>query len=258
MYIEKYTKFKDNRYKIKFVDGTIITLYDDVIVKYNLLLKKELSNEEFNEIITYNDNLEAYYKSIKYITTKMRTKKEIEKYLSSLDYSSKIIDETIVRIEKECYLNNDTYVKAYINDQLNLTKNGPYKISKSLSELGIEDSIIHGHLNEINSAIWSERLKKYADKKISVKTNRSVKSKKENTINYLVDLGYEKKDVIDYLSEIKIENESTLIEKEGNKILMKLKRKYSGYELRRHAVLKMVQRGFEYEEINDFLEIHLK
>ena len=78
MKIGKYTKLKDNRYSVK-IDDITVKLYDDVIVKYELLRTKDIDEKLFKEITEYNDKLEAYYKSLKYITRKLRTEKEIYK-----------------------------------------------------------------------------------------------------------------------------------------------------------------------------------
>ena len=45
MIIKKYTKMKSNKYKV-LIDDIEVKLYDDVIIKYQLLRKKELSEEE--------------------------------------------------------------------------------------------------------------------------------------------------------------------------------------------------------------------
>ena len=66
MKIIKYKKLKDNRYSISFDDGSIIKIYDDLIVKYNLLCKKNVSLEEVEELVNENDKLDSYYKAIKY------------------------------------------------------------------------------------------------------------------------------------------------------------------------------------------------
>ncbi len=107
MEIIKFKKDKGNTYKIYFNDGNIISLYDDVIVKYNLLVNKSMDNRLFNEITKYNDFLNGYYKSIKYINKKMRSELEIEKYLIKLDIKKKEIDEIIKLLYKDGYLNRD-------------------------------------------------------------------------------------------------------------------------------------------------------
>ncbi len=51
MKIQKYIKDRQNKYKVVIDDEEYI-LYDDVIVKYNLLLKSEIDNSSFEEIKT--------------------------------------------------------------------------------------------------------------------------------------------------------------------------------------------------------------
>ena len=80
MKIQKYIKDRQNKYKVVIDDEEYI-LYDDVIVKYNLLLKSEIDNSSFEEIKTYNDELKSYYDSIKYISRRLRSEKEIYEYL---------------------------------------------------------------------------------------------------------------------------------------------------------------------------------
>ncbi len=49
MKILKYKKIRNNEYKIITDEGEY-SLYDDVIVKYELLLKKEISKVDFKKI----------------------------------------------------------------------------------------------------------------------------------------------------------------------------------------------------------------
>ena len=44
MHINKFKKVGKNKYKI-FLDTTEVTLYEDIILKYDLLLKKDISLE---------------------------------------------------------------------------------------------------------------------------------------------------------------------------------------------------------------------
>ena len=62
MKIGKYTKLKDNRYSIK-IDDLTIKLYDDVIVKFELLRLKEIDESLFKEITEYNDKFSSYFSS---------------------------------------------------------------------------------------------------------------------------------------------------------------------------------------------------
>ena len=114
MQIIKFQKLNNNKYKIIFKDYSEITLYDDVILKFNLLNHKSLTENEFIKIKNFNNELESYYKSLKYLTFKMRTKKEIITYLKKDNYSENIINKTINRLEKEGYIDEKKYIEYYI------------------------------------------------------------------------------------------------------------------------------------------------
>ena len=73
MKIIKFKLKKNNIYEIIFDNKLKFDLYDDIIIKYNLLTKKEIDNNEFDNIVKDNFELSAYYKSLKYINIKMRT-----------------------------------------------------------------------------------------------------------------------------------------------------------------------------------------
>lgn len=174
MEIIKFTKLKDNTYSVSFDDGRAIKLYDDVIVHFNLLVNKKLNIEKLEKIIKYNAELESYYKAIKYINRKLRSKLEIRKYLEK-DYDEKTINKTIERLEKDGYLNDLLFTSAYVNSELNLTLNGPYKIEKELNKLGINDKYIKDELEKIEESIWQERIDKIINKKIKANHNNSLK-----------------------------------------------------------------------------------
>ena len=59
----------------------------NINVKRNKLINKITSqiDEPINDLVLYNDELLSYYESIKYITRKLRSEKEIREYLKKKD-----------------------------------------------------------------------------------------------------------------------------------------------------------------------------
>lgn len=253
MKIEKFIKDKSNKYKIVMDNDLQIYLYDDVIVKYNLLVNKEMNENKFKEITKYNDELDSYYKAIKYINRKMRSKKEIFKYLEK-DFDLGIIKKTVNKLEKEGYLNEDIYIKAYINDQVNLTLNGPYKIKKDLLRLDLSEDKIDKEINSITKDIWVNKINKIISKKIKSNHNYPEKKLKEK-LNYdLCNLGYSKDIITDLLEKTEILPNQDLVFKEGRKIYQKLSLKYQEEKLKYYFQSKMYAKGFSKEEIDNCLE----
>lgn len=252
MKIQKYTKLLDNYYNVK-IDDIDVKLYDDVIVKFELLRIKEIDEKLYTDILKYNNELDAYYKSLKYITKKMRNKKEIIKYLEK-EYSSEIIDKTIQKLYQDGYLNDLLYIECFINDQVNFSNNGPLKILNLLKDLGFEREDILNKLNEIDKEIFLNKIKKIIEKKIKLNHKYSENKLKEKLLIDLSNLGYERTQVLEVLDNIQILTPDNLLEKEYKKNYDKLAKKYSGDELKYRLKNKLLTKGFSYEEIQDILE----
>ena len=253
MKIEKFSKGKGNTYKVTFNEDLVITLYDDVIIKYNLLVNKQMDEKKFKEITSYNDELEAYYKSIKYINRKLRSKKEMKTYLEK-EYSSSIVKKTIEKLEKDGYLNENIFITAYVNDQINLTLNGPHKIEKDLLKLGLEEDAIQKELRKVENGQWSDRIEKLIRKRLKSNHNHSASKLKEKIYYDLGNLGYRKEKITQVLETIPIETHESVILKEGNKIYQKLEKKYQEEQLLYYFRNKMFQKGFSFSEIELYLQ----
>jgi len=245
MEIKKYKKDKNNTYKV-YIDDEVITLYDDVIIKYNLLINKVLDKNKFNEITEYNDFLDGYYKSIKYINKKLRTELEIRKYLCKLEIKTKEIDEIIKLLYKDGYLNKELYLKAYINDGYNLTNNGPEKIKKDLINLGYSNEEIVDYLYNLD---WDVRIEKILNKKIKQNHRLSNNCLKTKLLNDIIKLGYEKESILYYLERQDFDSDENILLHEYNKIKNKYIKKYEGIELEYKIINYLYKKGFNLEDI---------
>ncbi|MCX4364328.1 MAG: RecX family transcriptional regulator [Bacilli bacterium] len=251
MKIKKYSKGKSNQYKVT-IDDVDYTIYDDVIIKFGLLLKKDISASVLKDILKYNDELDSYYLSIKYITKKLRSEKEIYEYLKKKDISENVINDTIARLKENKFLDDELYLKAYINDQINLSNNGPRKIAKNLLTLGLDETYINNALSNIDASIWEEKIDKYVSKKVNTNHNSSVKMLKMKIINDLVNLGYDKEIIMPIINNYEIDDHE-VYKHEYEKAKRQLEKKYEGYELERKIREKLYRKGFFYNK-EDFYE----
>lgn len=243
MRIEKFIKDKSNKYKV-IIDGDSCILYDDVIIKYDLISKKEIDESLYKELISYNDELSSYYDSIKYITRKLRSEKEIVEYLKRKEIKKDIIDKTIKRLKENNFLNEELYIKAYINDQINLSNNGPKKIIKNLINLGIEEDVINETIMSIDKSIWLDKIVKYTEKKIKSNHHSSSDMLRMKILNELINLGYDKEDIVSVINKYKIDD-NEILKRELVKATHELSKKYSGYELRQKILARLYRKGFK-------------
>ena len=242
MKINKYIKGSSNKYKV-IIDDETYTLYDDVIIKYNLLMKNEIDEKTFNEMINTNNELLGYYESIRYITKKLRSELEIYEYLHKKEIPEDIIKKNIKKLKENGFINDDVFLKCYISDQLNLTNHGPLKIKKSLIKLGIDESLVSDAINNIDYDLIYNKINNYIDKKIKLNHNSSSYMLKVKIQNDLINLGYDKSLINDILNMKEINDDEVYI-KEYEKIKNKLSKKYSGEELEYKIKAKMYAKGF--------------
>ena len=251
MKIEKYTKLRDNRYEV-LIDGIKVKLYDDVIIKYELLRMKEIDDDLFNEITKYNDKLDAYYRSLKYITKKLRTEKEIEEYLKK-DFTKKTIDETVKRLKENGYLNKELYLKSYLADQVNLGNYGPNKIKNNLIKLGFKEEEIKDTIETIDEDVWLEKIRKNVKKMIANNKSLSSNKLKEKILYNLSMMGFYKWMIEDIINESEFKKTDDILKKEYEKAKSKFSKKYDGYELENKILGSLVTKGFYYDDVKKIM-----
>jgi len=248
MKIEKIKKTSKDKYKIVFEDNSSLTTYDDVILKEGLLYKKELTSDIINKIQVENNYYDIYNKTIKFISKKLRSEYEIEKFLEKQEISKELKNDIKEKLKSLNLINDFMFTKAYIYDRFNLSSDGPNKIKKDLYDYKIDEKIIEENILLLKEEDIKNKLNKIIEKKIKGDHKHSIYFIKQKITLYLIDLGYDKNLIEECLNSIKINSN---IEKEYNLLYKKLYIKYEGEELIRNLKQKLYQKGYSSEEINE-------
>ncbi len=198
MKIEKYESINNGQYKIYLSDGTILKINSDVIINNNLLYKKEIDNTLLNKILKENDNANIYNKCVKYISVRLRSKKEIIDYLKKLniDNTADIID----KLTKNNLINDEVFTKAFIKDKINFTSYGPYRIRQELNKYNIDNEIIDKYINDIDEEILIDKVDKQINKIIKSNRKYSGNILKTKIYNNLYNNGFDKDMIINVLN----------------------------------------------------------
>ena len=242
MKIVSYHKKRDNLYELILENNEHLLLYDDIILKHELLLKKEIDVQLINQLLEENKYLESYFIALKYISKKMRSEKEIKAKLKN--YPKDVKDYVIERLKQEGYLNSSIYVEAYINDAINLKEMGPNKILKELLKLGLEEELIKEKLNKVNNDMWKQKIEHYIIKKVKANKNLSINMLKNKIKNELINKGYFIDNINDVLEKINFPKDNDIYEREKEKITKKLAKKYSGEDLEFRIKMALIKKGF--------------
>ena len=241
MKITKFKKVGRNKYKV-FFNNTDLILYEDIILKYDLLIKSDIDTDLLDKIILENRDYEVYDLALSYIEVKMRNRRELYKYLTNKGFEEEIVNKTLKKIEDLGLLDKKSYITAFINDKVNLSNDGPYKIKNALLDLDFDEKDIDDYLYTIDREVWSNKLDKLINKKKSLMRSKSYYMFINKMKNDLYNLGYDKDMIDEKLS--KIEYESNAIDKDYQKCF----KKFNGDKNK--IINSLLRKGYSYEEIN--------
>lgn len=185
MKIVRYEKKNNGKYLLHLEDNKNIILYENTIVKNNLLYKNEIDDELLKKL--ENDDAESllYNKVIKYLSLRIRSVNEIREYLIRNGAISEVIDRIINKLIDQNILNDEVFTKAYVHDKFRFTNWGTQRIIQELKCQKIDDEVILKYVGMISE--------KEIDEKIEKQINKLIKNKKNlrNKIyNNLLGLGY--------------------------------------------------------------------
>lgn len=109
-----------------------------------------MDREEYNKLLGRMQSLCSR-------SEKCRT--DIEKKLKGLDVPSPVTEQILGDLEKESYIDEQRYARAYVNDKGRLQGWGPVKIANMLRMKDIPDDIIKTALSQVDENLFSEKLK---------------------------------------------------------------------------------------------------
>ena len=132
MKIDKYKRMNNGIYRVYLENGLIIDLYEDVILKENLLINSAIDENDIKRIKLINDSYDCYYKAIEFLKVSLKTEKEVREKLKKLGFRVEDIDITVERLKKQGYIDDLKYANAFLNTKLLTTSYGRFKIRQEL------------------------------------------------------------------------------------------------------------------------------
>ena len=250
MKIEKITKLKSGKYKLQFDNDDTLLTYDEVILENNLLQHKEIDYDLFHKLKVDNDYYDVYNRVVKYISTKMRSKKEISNYLKKFNLKKEDQQKIIDRLINIGLINDENFTKSFINDRFNLSKDGPLAIKKSLQNHDINEEVIDKYLSKIENQVIIDKIDKIVLKKIKANNRYSNYVLKQKLIKELNNLGFDNETSLERIDKLLGKN-SVALEREFEKCYQKYHNKLNDTELKYKIKRVLYQKGFGIDEIND-------
>ncbi len=247
MKILKYKKMSNGRYKVS-LENMDLLLYEEVILKYNLLITKEIDPLMIEDISQDNMFYEVYYYALNSLKSRFKSVYDIRKILEKKEFPNQIIDNVIDKLLSQGYLNDESFVKAFINNKLMTTNYGPYKLKSELVEHKVDIDLIEKELSNFSYEDQLVKIEKLVNRFYKSNHTRGGIVLRNKIANDIINYGYEFSLIDKVLDKFDFSDNEEIAKAEYKKLYNKLSRKYSNEELERKIREKMYMKGLKYEK----------
>ena len=248
MKIQKYKKKRNGQYELHLDSHRDFCLYEDVILKFELLFKGTIEQDELDKILIYNQECDVYYVALKSLKNRFKSISELRKSLLKKQYPQEYVEKAIEKLLAQGYLNDRNFAKAYINQQMITTLKGPEKIKKELLDKGVLSDIVVEELDAFKIEDQIMRIEKIANRLIKSNKSRGGVVLQKKVVYDLQNLGYSLSHINEVLSYLDFGDTRAIAKKEKDKLYRRFSKKYSGKELENKIKERLYQKGLYYED----------
>lgn len=139
-----------------------------------------------------------------FCATRERAKQDIEKKLQTWEVSKEASEKIITWLEKENFINEERYCKAYINDKSKIAKWGLRKIEYNLRNKGISNEIISKYTSRLDKDNYIEKLFNLLEQKKKTVKAKNEYDLRQKLIRFAAGRGYDFEDIVNCLRKMSI------------------------------------------------------
>lgn len=141
-------------------------------------------------------NEKAYNYAIKYLKN-IKTKKDVYDYLIRKGFSDEETSEVCDYIEEVGLVDDDLYVKFFVEDSFRIKNKGARKIVYELKQRGIDDDKIEEAIEEASDMEYEALKEAYERKLEATKSETDPYKRKNKIIRFLISRGFDYSDIRD-------------------------------------------------------------
>lgn len=141
-------------------------------------------------------NEKAYNYAIKYLKN-IKTKKDVYDYLIRKGFTNEETSEVCDYIEEVGLVDDDLYVKFFVEDSFRIKNKGARKIVYELKQRGIDDDKIEEAMEEASDMEYEALKEAYERKLEATKSETDPYKRKNKIIRFLISRGFDYSDIKD-------------------------------------------------------------
>ncbi|MCK9858102.1 RecX family transcriptional regulator [Paenibacillus sp. ATY16] len=132
------------------VEEPLLSVHEDILIKYTLFKGKELTREAIAEISEEDERYRAYSLAVTYLGVKARTRKQIEQYLLRKEFEPEPIAYALERLESEHIVDDGEYARHFALQRIRYSQKGRRWIKQELHQRGVSKQAASDALDSID------------------------------------------------------------------------------------------------------------
>jgi regulatory protein len=193
MQIIKVVKKGKSDVTVYFDNDSILFLAVEVFLKSGLKKGDDISDDRFSILIEQNKLFHIKQRAFRLLGRRQHSTSELRRKLWNKDYEQKLIDEVIEDLQKNGYLDDKEFIRAFVADKIKSKNWSIKKIKAELFKRGVTSKLIDEMLGEYSVESDFESALKLAKKKYEVllKRNLEIKEMRNKLSTYLFSKGFD-------------------------------------------------------------------
>ncbi len=145
---------------------------------------------------------EAYSKMAQLCSRSEQCTADIRRKMVVYELVDEIVDEIITKLQKDKFLDDERFVKAYVSDKFRLNKWGKIKMQRYLKMKGLSDELIQEGLDSIDDEKYIAVLIKTMKDKAKTVKKKDKFERMGQIIRFTQNRGFEPELIHRYLNEV--------------------------------------------------------
>ena len=142
----EFQKKHDDRANLYVDDEFYCGISVELVMREQIKKGMEIDQEKLQELILEDEKYSAFGKAVKYLSSTLKTERQIKDYLRKKEYNQVTIDYVIDKLYEYKYLDDESYAKSFVLTYSN--KYGKLKLISALKSKGVSDRVIDNIFSE--------------------------------------------------------------------------------------------------------------
>ena len=143
-----------------------LEIHLETLYSYKLLSKKEMDENEFEEMMSENEKKLAKQKALKTLSMANKTKKELILKLKQSKFSTEAIDYAMTFVDKYDFIDEENIAKTLVEGKYSKKRYSKRAMMSKLRQKGISSDVIGDSVKDIGDYEEFENAMYFAQKKL--------------------------------------------------------------------------------------------